>query len=117
MAILGTVTKLPVLPIPTGVLSKPMDPDEVAARLVELAVGEPAGRVPDISGPEVMDAIDMVRTYLRATHRRRLIVPFRMPGKAMAAIRAGALLPKDDGSAERVGRGRTWARYLAQQLG
>jgi uncharacterized protein YbjT (DUF2867 family) len=36
------MAKLPVVPIPAGFRVQPVDADEVAARLVELALGEPA---------------------------------------------------------------------------
>jgi len=47
-----------------------VDQDEVAARLVELALGEPAGRAADIAGPLVTSWADLLRNYLRASHRR-----------------------------------------------
>lgn len=50
------IAKLPVAPIPAGFQVQPIDADEVAARLVELTLGEPAGRVPDMGGPRVYAA-------------------------------------------------------------
>ena len=47
------MTKLPVIPVPAGVRFQPVDAGEVAARLVELALGAPAGLVPDMAGPRV----------------------------------------------------------------
>ena len=38
---------------PGRVRFQPVDADEVAARLVELALGEPAGLVPDMAGPRI----------------------------------------------------------------
>jgi hypothetical protein len=38
----------------------------VAARLVELALGAPAGLVPDIAGPRAYPLADLLRSYLRA---------------------------------------------------
>jgi len=75
---------------PTAV--QPIDPDEVAARLVELTLGEPAGRVPDLAGPQVTSWAGLLRGYLRASHRRRWVVPVRIPGTR--AVRADALLHK-----------------------
>ena len=42
------LAKLPVIPVPAGVRFQPVDAGEVADRLVELALGPPAGLVPDI---------------------------------------------------------------------
>src|SRR5215203_3055918 len=44
------LAKLPVVPVPAGFRVQPVDADEVAARLVELTLGEPAGLVPDRGG-------------------------------------------------------------------
>jgi uncharacterized protein YbjT (DUF2867 family) len=70
---------------------------EVAARLVELALGTPAGLVPDIAGPKVYRAAELLGGYLRASHRRRRpIIPVWLPGKAARAFRAGANLAPDE---------------------
>lgn len=105
------MTKLPVVPAPTGLQFQPIDADEVAARLTELALGAPAGLVPDMGGPQAYLLADLVRGYLRATHRRRPIVALRPPGKAAAALRAGANLTPEHA----VGR-RTWEDFLADRV-
>jgi hypothetical protein len=69
--------------------------DEVAARLVELALGAPAGLVPDLAGPRVYPLADLLRSYLRAGHKHRAIVPLRLPGNATGAFRAGVNLAPD----------------------
>ena len=90
---------------------QPVDSDEVAERLVELALGAPAGFVPDFGGPRSYALGDLVRTYLRATRRHRLLIQMRVPGKAAAAIRAGAILAPD----RAVGR-RTWEDFVAASI-
>jgi uncharacterized protein YbjT (DUF2867 family) len=105
------MAKLPVIPAP-AFRFQPIEADEVAARLVELALGEPAGRVADMGGPSVYTLKDLVRSYLRATGRRRVILPERMPGKAARAFAAGANLAPS----RAVGR-RTWEAFLADRLG
>ena len=57
----------PVIVAPASTSIQPIDVRDVAARLVELATGPPAGRVPDLGGPEARDARDLARAYLRAT--------------------------------------------------
>jgi uncharacterized protein YbjT (DUF2867 family) len=106
------MAKLPVVPVPSGARFQPVDADEVAARLVELALGEPAGLVPDIAGPRTHAMADMVRGYLRATGKHRLIVPVRLPGRAARAFRDGANLAPEG----TVGR-RTWEEFLAERVG
>jgi uncharacterized protein YbjT (DUF2867 family) len=106
------LAKLPVAPIPAGFQVQPVDADEVAARLVELTFGEPAGRVPDMGGPRVYGAADLFRGYLRASKRwRRPIMPVPLPGKAARAFRAGANLAPE----QAVGH-RTWEEFLTERL-
>ncbi|MGH2755991.1 MAG: SDR family oxidoreductase, partial [Actinomycetota bacterium] len=102
------MTKLPVVPAPPFRF-QPIETDEIASRLVELALGTPAGLVPDMAGPQVYTMKDLVRRYLRARGKHRLTVPIRVPGKAARAFRAGANLNLD----RAVGR-RTWAEFLAE---
>ncbi len=106
------MAKLPVIPAPAGFRFQPIEADEVAARLVELALGEPAGRVPDMGGPRAYELRDLLRSYLRAAGRRRLIMPERLPGKAARAFRNGVNLAPD----RAVGT-RTWEVFLAERMG
>ncbi|MFJ8044386.1 SDR family oxidoreductase [Kitasatospora sp. NPDC096147] len=103
----GALAKLPVLLVPAGTACQPVDQGEVAERLVELALAAPAGRVPDLGGPQVLGARELAEGWLRATGRRKRVVEVRLPGKAAAAYRAG-----EHTTAHADGR-RTWAEYLA----
>lgn len=105
------MVKLPLILIPSGFRFQPVDAGEVASRLVELALGNPAGLVPDVAGPRVYGMADLLRGYLRARGQHRGIVPVRFPGKAARAVRAGANLAPD----RAVGR-RTWEDFLADQV-
>ncbi|GAA4204736.1 SDR family oxidoreductase [Microbispora amethystogenes] len=100
---------LPVLPTWAGVRFQPVDAGEVAARLAALALGAPAGLVPDLAGPRVYPMEDLARDYLRAGGRRRLVTPMPAPGRAARAFRAGANLPLDGADLG----GRTWEEFLA----
>jgi uncharacterized protein YbjT (DUF2867 family) len=102
------MARLPVIPVPAGFRFQPVDAGEVAAQLVELALGTPAGLMPDIAGPRVYEMAELVRGYLWAARKHRPIVPVRLPGKAARAFRAGANLAPD----RAVGR-RTWEDFLA----
>ena len=92
--------RLPVMPVPRGFLGQPVDAGEVAGRLVELALSEPAGRVPDVGGPEVRTLDDAVRAYLEITGRRRRVLPVPVPGKTARAFREGALTCPDEAYGE-----------------
>ncbi len=105
------MARLPVIPAPAGFRVQPVDAAEVAARLVELTLGEPAGLVPDMGGPRVYGADELLRGYLRATQRRRPIVPVWLPGRAARVFRAGANLAPE----QAVGH-RSWEEFLADRV-
>jgi uncharacterized protein YbjT (DUF2867 family) len=105
------LAKLPAVPYPTHSAFQPVDSDEVAARMVELALGEPAGLASDIAGPRVYQFSELVRGYLRAAGRSRPFLPIHFPGAAARAVRAGAVLAPDHA----VGK-RTWEEFLADRF-
>jgi uncharacterized protein YbjT (DUF2867 family) len=112
LKVMQSMSRLPVIPVPGGVRFQSVDSREVAARLVELTLGKPAGPVPDLAGPKVYEMRDLIRGYLRARSKHRLLMPVRFPGKAGRAYRAGENLSLD----ATVGK-RTWEDFLAEQVG
>jgi uncharacterized protein YbjT (DUF2867 family) len=106
------IARLPVIPVPSGFRFQPVDAGEVAARLVELALAPPAGLAPDMGGPRVYPMADLVRGYLRASGKRRSILPVPVPGRAARALREGANLTPD-----RAVGSRTWEDFLAARVG
>ncbi|MGR8008191.1 SDR family oxidoreductase [Streptomyces hypolithicus] len=84
--------RLPVTFVPAGLRVQPVEVTEVAGRLAELAQGAPAGRAPDMGGPEVRDARDLTEATLRAAGRHRRIAALRLPGKTMRAFQQGGNL-------------------------
>ncbi|MDV6243624.1 SDR family oxidoreductase [Rhodococcus opacus] len=109
LTMLQKMVKLPVIPVPGGLRFQPVDSGEVAARLVELTLAAPAGPVPDLPGPTVYGMADLMRGYLKATGRHRLMMPVRMPGKAGRAYREGANLSLEIAATGK----RTWGDFLA----
>jgi uncharacterized protein YbjT (DUF2867 family) len=80
LLVVRQLARLPVVPVPAGFRFQPVDAREVAARLVELALGPPAGLAPDLGGPRVHEMAELVRGYLAASGRRRPILPVQVPG-------------------------------------
>jgi len=101
------LAKLPIVPVP-GLRLQPVDVRDVAARIVELTLGAPAGRVADLAGPAVYEMRQLVRDYLTTAGKRRLTLPLRLPGKAGQAYRGGQnlALAGDRGT-------HTWEEFLA----
>jgi uncharacterized protein YbjT (DUF2867 family) len=107
--VLDVLTKVPgLMPLPTGLRVQPVDVDEVAARLAELALAAgPARRVDDMGGPQVLTLEEVARTYLRARGKRRARVPLPLFGKTASAFRAGHHLTPGNKTGK-----RTWQEYL-----
>jgi len=76
-------------------LVQPIAPEDVAAILAEIAVGQPQGRYVDIAGPEPQDLVDMARRTHQARGREVKLVPTwsTVFGPEMAG---NALLPGKD---------------------
>ncbi|MGE5133857.1 MAG: SDR family oxidoreductase [Gemmatimonadota bacterium] len=104
--------RLPLLAVPRGFRFQPVDTGEVAARLAELASGPPAGRRPDFGGPQVRPIGELARSYLRASGRRRALLPVPLPGAAAAEFRRGGILAPEH-AAGRV----TFEEFLASRFG
>lgn len=102
--------RLPVIPLPSGIRFQPIDAREVAERLVELALGEPAGLVPDVAGPRVEGVAELLRAYEQVRGVERRTVTVWIPGAAARALRNGANLAPD----RAVGR-VTWEEFLAER--
>jgi uncharacterized protein YbjT (DUF2867 family) len=105
------MVRLPVVPVPAGFRFQPIDAGEVAARLVELALGSPGGLVSDLGGPRVYEMAELVGGYLRVARKHRPIISIPTPGKAARAFRGGANLAPDHA----VGH-RTWEDFLAGRV-
>jgi uncharacterized protein YbjT (DUF2867 family) len=111
LTVAKAMSKLPVVLVPAGARFQPVDTADVAARIVELSLGRPAGLVPDIAGPRVYGMDELVRSYLQATHRRRPVMSVRLAGKAYRAVRAGAVLAPDGVMGK-----RSWEEFLADHV-
>jgi uncharacterized protein YbjT (DUF2867 family) len=106
------LAKPPVMLLPAGVSDQPVEVTEVADRLAELALAAPAGRVPDMGGPEVRALDSLARAYLAATGRRRAVAHLPLFGRTYRAFRAGGHLAPE----QAVGKG-TFEEYLARRFG
>jgi uncharacterized protein YbjT (DUF2867 family) len=87
----AAAARLPVMLVP-DLSVQPIAVRDVAHRLVELAIRAPGGHARDLGGPEVRRVRDLAQTYLRATGRRRLLLPVRLAGKAFHGYRHGGHL-------------------------
>ncbi|HSS93039.1 MAG TPA: NAD(P)H-binding protein [Candidatus Dormibacteraeota bacterium] len=108
---LDALTKIPRLAtVPFGWQFQPVDTSEVAARLVEIATGGPAGMLPDFGGPEVRDFKSLATSWLKIRKPGKRLVNLPMPFGFSRQWAAGRLLTPEhrDGSI-------TFEQYLAQR--
>ena len=80
---------------PIGWSLQPIDVRDVAPALVAAAEAEPAGRLPDLAGPEVRPFRELALSWQRARCKKRLIVPVPIPGKTGRFLRSGAMCNPD----------------------
>jgi uncharacterized protein YbjT (DUF2867 family) len=108
---LGVFSKPPMLAtVPFAWQFQPVDPTEVAARLVEVVKQEPAGRLPDYGGPEVRDFKGIAESWLKARKLSKRLINLPLPLKFSRQFAEGRLLCPDhrDGKI-------TFEQYLAER--
>jgi uncharacterized protein YbjT (DUF2867 family) len=90
---LGAFSKLPfVAPVPFKWQFQPVDPSEVAARIIEIVRQDPAGRLPDFGGPEVRDFKSIAQSWLSAHKLNKRLVNLQLPFKFSRQFAEGRLL-------------------------
>ncbi|TYB45320.1 SDR family oxidoreductase [Actinomadura chibensis] len=107
-----TMAKSPVVPVPRGLRMQPVDARDVAERLAELTLGAPSGRVPDLVGPKVYGMGELIRSYLRASGKRRALPAVPIPGKVGRVYRAGENIVLEGA----VHGTCTWEEFLADHV-
>src|SRR3954471_23619954 len=108
LRLIQALDRLPMMVAPKGFLLQPKDVGEVADRTAEPALAGPAGRAPDVGGPEVRAFADLARAYSEAAGRKRRVVEVPLLGKVARALREGAQTAPD----HRYGKIR-WEEFLA----
>ena len=68
-----------VIALPFAWQFQPVDEEEVAARVVQVALGEPSALLDDFGGPEIRDLKSLAESWLAAHHDHRRLVNLRLP--------------------------------------
>jgi uncharacterized protein YbjT (DUF2867 family) len=90
---LSAFSKLPGLAtVPSRWQFQPVDPGDVAARLVAVVASDPAGRLPDFGGPEVRDLRSLAVSWLAARQSRKRLVNLWLPFNFSRQFAEGRLL-------------------------
>jgi uncharacterized protein YbjT (DUF2867 family) len=112
-AFLGRFSRVPgLLTVPFSWKFQPVDAREVAARLLEITVAEPAGMLPDFGGPEVRDLRSLAQAWLEARGSARRLLNLPMPLQFSRKFAEGALLCPDHKDGE-----LTWEQHLERRYG
>jgi len=98
--------------IPKAFKFQSIETGEVADRMVEYSAKDPAGRLPDIGGPEVLTFGEMARAWQKATGDRKPLVNLPMPGAMAAAFRAAYNCTPEHAEGK-----LTWAQWLERKYG
>lgn len=108
--VLETIAWLPIWPFLTDFEIQPIAAGEVADAVVEYAIEDPSGYVPEVGGPEVRTGRELAEAYRSARGLRRPIVRFPLPGTVASRFRAGAAT-----APERAVGTRTWEEWLIER--
>lgn len=84
-----------VAAVPFNWQFQPVDPSEVAARLVEAVPEKPAGRLADFGGPEVRDFKSIAESWLKARKLGKRLIHLPLPFKFSRQFASGCLLAPD----------------------
>lgn len=87
------MAKLGPLRLAPRMRTQPVAASEVAARLCQLAEGEPLNAVVELAGPREESLVEMIRSYARANGSNAWIPAVSIPGAFGRAQRDGSLLP------------------------
>ncbi len=110
---LGAFARLPrLVAVPFRWQFQPVDTRDVSARLVQVAAGEPAGRLPDFGGPEVRTFKSLAESWLNARRINKNLVNLPMPLKFSRQVAEGRLLCPDHMEGK-----TTFEQYLVRKYG
>jgi uncharacterized protein YbjT (DUF2867 family) len=84
-----------LMPVPYRWQFQPVDQREVGARLAEIALGPPAGLLPDFGGPEVRDFKGIAESWRTAREISKPMLNLPLPFKFSRQFAAGRLLCPD----------------------
>lgn len=110
-----TARLLPFIPLPLDWKFQLIDTGDVATYLLPHILGAPAGRLPDLGGPEVLSMRQIARQWLDAKGDHRPLLPFQLLGR-IAFKEASAGFVRGDNLVSDSHYGTvTWADYVRQR--
>jgi uncharacterized protein YbjT (DUF2867 family) len=111
LSMLGKARWLPFQPVPTRWQMQTIDVRDVARYLRPYILGDAAGRIPDVAGPQVMNFKDMARQWLAAQGMQKPIVRIPMPLGLSEGFKQGLNTVPDNAFGT-----ITWSDYLRERF-
>jgi uncharacterized protein YbjT (DUF2867 family) len=94
--------------VPADTSYQPIAAEDVANRLVDLCQPMQAHQLPDVAGPEIIDAEDLTAYWCKVMGKKRKLIPIRKRGKLYAGYREGYHLAPERSLGQ-----QTFAEFLA----
>jgi len=91
---------------------QPVDTRDVAARLVQITTGEPAGMLPDFGGPEIRTFKSLAESWLKALKLDKRLINLSLPLRFSRQFADGKLLCPDHKNGT-----ITFEQYLMRKYG
>jgi uncharacterized protein YbjT (DUF2867 family) len=101
------LTRFPFGLIPKAFKIQPVEAKAVARELLNIYRSEPLNTIINKGGPEILTLGEMVKPWLKAKNKRKLILNFPWPGKTAVALKKGY-----NTCEETVSKSITWKQYL-----
>lgn len=102
----GADTQLEVV-VPANLRFQSIAVGEVAHRLIALLESGPAGRVPDLGGPQILTIEEITQTYLRLRGRQATICAVEPADAMLAMMRTGIILTPEHAEGK-----MTWEQFV-----
>ncbi|WP_344605680.1 SDR family oxidoreductase [Sporichthya brevicatena] len=110
-AALRRASRKPWMFVPADTSYQPIAAEDVANRLVDLCTPMQAHQLPDVGGPEIIDAEDLTAYWLNVVGKKRKLIPVRKRGKLYAGYREGWHLAPD-----RLVGHQTFAEFMTELM-
>ncbi len=88
---ISTFLKYKIGPLQMNGKNQPIETSVVAEKMFDIYKNGPINNTLEIGGPQVLDFRHLSTSWQKYTHKKKMIIPIPTVGKALSAIRTGAL--------------------------
>ncbi|GGJ41219.1 SDR family oxidoreductase [Deinococcus roseus] len=106
--LIQSIVKSPLILLPRDLPFQPVGLSAVAETLAQAALQAPAGRLPDLAGPEVLTLDQLTHSFLKAQGIQKTMYTFPLPLSVFKVFRELA-------SSQVTRKGETWQEWLSRR--